>query len=140
MSGKIINENGPEAVEKMLNSEKALYAEKMLGNNTKRRLTEYCASLPLTDETSCGLGFCRGPLLQRFANKKAFVILYGILGCIFSACYAYFNGTITTIEKRFRISSKTSGERLFLLFIYFLVFFYILTHKMQPEYNQLSQK
>ncbi|XP_075237504.1 organic anion transporting polypeptide 58Dc isoform X2 [Lycorma delicatula] len=106
---KSVQENGPEA-EKMLEAEKMMEAEKMLGNNAPRRLTEFCATLPLTDDTSCGIGCCRGPTLQRFANKKAFVILYGILGCIFSACYAYFNGTITTIEKRFRISSKTTAK------------------------------
>uniref|UniRef100_A0A170VWQ2 Organic anion transporting polypeptide 58da n=1 Tax=Triatoma infestans TaxID=30076 RepID=A0A170VWQ2_TRIIF len=47
--------------------------------------------------------------MQRFANKKAYVFLYGLLGCIFSAAYSYFNGIITTLEKRFRIPSKTMG-------------------------------
>ncbi|XP_039275569.1 solute carrier organic anion transporter family member 74D [Nilaparvata lugens] len=91
-------------------------AQAMLGGQTTapaapggRRLTDYYASMPITDETACGIGCFRGPLLQKLANKKAFVILYGILGCIFSACYSYLNGTITTIEKRFRISSKTTG-------------------------------
>lgn len=45
----------------------------------------------------------------RFANKKAYVFLYGVVGCIFSAAYAYFNGTITTIEKRYKIPSKNTG-------------------------------
>jgi hypothetical protein len=79
-------------------------AERML--HRQRRLTEY---IVLTDETTCGIGCCKGKLLQRFANKKAYVILYGILGCIFSASYSYFNGTITTLEKRFKIPSKTTG-------------------------------
>lgn len=73
---------------------------------SQRRLTEF---IVLSEETSCGIGCCRGRLLQRFANKKAYVILYGILGCIFSASYSYFNGTITTLEKRFKIPSKTTG-------------------------------
>jgi len=34
---------------------------------------------------------------------------YGIAGSIFGATYAYFNGTITTIEKRYRIPSRNSG-------------------------------
>lgn len=45
----------------------------------------------------------------RFANKKAYVFLYGIVGCIFAATFAYFNGTITTIEKRFKIPSRNTG-------------------------------
>lgn len=44
-----------------------------------------------------------------FANQTAYVLLYGIVGCIFSMTYAYFNGTITTIEKRFKIPSKNTG-------------------------------
>lgn len=83
--------------------------ETMLPKDYPRRLTELCASMPLTDETTCGIGCFRGPVLQRFANKKAYVILYGILGCIFAASYSYFNGTITTLEKRFKIPSKTTG-------------------------------
>lgn len=75
---------------------------------TQRRLTE---CIVLTDDTTCGIACCKGKLLQRFANKKAYVILYGVLGCIFSASYSYFNGTITTLEKRFKIPSKTTGER-----------------------------
>ncbi|XP_054267438.1 solute carrier organic anion transporter family member 74D-like [Macrosteles quadrilineatus] len=79
-------------------------ADKML--QRQRRLTEY---IVLSEDTTCGIGCCKGKLLQRFANKKAYVILYGILGCIFSASYSYFNGTITTLEKRFKIPSKTTG-------------------------------
>lgn len=45
----------------------------------------------------------------RFANKKAYVFVYGVSGCVFSATYAYFNSTITTLEKRYKIPSKTVG-------------------------------
>ncbi|XP_028981898.1 solute carrier organic anion transporter family member 2A1 isoform X1 [Diachasma alloeum] len=61
------------------------------------------------EETTCGIWCFRGPTFQKFANKRAYVVLYGILGCAFSASYAYFNGTITTMERRFKISSKTTG-------------------------------
>lgn len=81
----------------------------------QRRLTEY---IVLTEDTTCGIGCCKGRLLQRFANKKAYVILYGILGCIFSASYSYFNGTITTLEKRFKIPSKTTGKFVLRHFIF----------------------
>lgn len=57
-------------------------------------------SLHLTDLLSNPLSF---------ANQTAYVLLYGIVGCIFSMTYAYFNGTITTIEKRFKIPSKNTG-------------------------------
>lgn len=75
-----------------------------------QELDDLFKDFPLTEETSCGIGCLRGPFLQRFANKKAYVFLYGVLGCIFGASYAYFNGTITTLEKRFKIPSKTTGN------------------------------
>lgn len=37
------------------------------------------------------------------------MLLYGLSGCIFSATYAYFNATITTLEKRYKIPSRTVG-------------------------------
>lgn len=63
----------------------------------------------LSDETTCGIWIFKGPFLQKLANKKTYVVLYGLLGCVFSACYAYFNGTITTLEKRFKIPSTNTG-------------------------------
>lgn len=38
-----------------------------------------------------------------------FRIFYGVVGSIFAATYAYFNGTITTIEKRYKIPSRNTG-------------------------------
>lgn len=73
---------------------------------------QFISEIVLTEDTSCGLWFLKGRCLQRFANKKAYVFLYGLLGCAFSAAYAYFNGTITTLEKRFKIPSKTTGNYL----------------------------
>lgn len=85
---------------------------------TPRGLEDVFRDLPITDETSCGIWCIRNPTLQRFANKKAYVFLYGVLGCIFSASYAYFNGTITTIEKRFKIPSKTTGWECVVVFVF----------------------
>lgn len=75
----------------------------------KELLEELYREHPLTDDTTCGIGPLRAAWMQKFANKKAFVFLYGLLGCIFSASHAYFNGTITTLEKRFKIPSRTTG-------------------------------
>lgn len=75
-----------------------------------RRLSEIAEDLYKTGETACGVWCFKGSLLQRFANKKAYVILYGVLGSIMSASYAYLNGTITTLEKRFKIPSTNTGQ------------------------------
>ncbi|KAH8291203.1 hypothetical protein KR054_009739 [Drosophila jambulina] len=64
---------------------------------------------PLEKNVTCGFWIFKGKFYQRFANQTAYVLLYGIVGCIFSMTYAYFNGTITTLEKRFKIPSKNTG-------------------------------
>ncbi|XP_066600872.1 solute carrier organic anion transporter family member 74D [Prorops nasuta] len=100
--------NGPESL-KLLKVPSTPPTTPTTPTTPTRGLEDVFKELPITDETSCGIWCIRGPNLQRFANKKAYVFLYGVLGCIFSASYAYFNGTITTIEKRFKIPSKTTG-------------------------------
>ncbi|XP_008556460.1 solute carrier organic anion transporter family member 74D-like [Microplitis demolitor] len=102
--------NGPES-KLLLDNSRMVDSNnlKTASPTSLRGIDDIFRDLPLTDDTSCGIGLFRGPNLQKFANKKAYVFLYGVLGCIFSASYAYFNGTITTIEKRFKIPSKTTG-------------------------------
>lgn len=48
-------------------------------------------------------------LLCRFANKKVLVLIYGVLSLVFASASSYFNATITTIEKRYKIPSKNMG-------------------------------
>lgn len=76
-------------------------------------------------ETTCGFWIFKGSFLQRFANKKAFVFLYGIVGCLFSASYSYNSGTITTLEKRFKIPSRTTGTYIHTYVIVYMLFTYI---------------
>lgn len=81
-----------------------------LRKNIRKRSSQVYREMELTEETTCGIGCIKGEWLQSFANKKAFVFIYGILGCIYGSYYAYFNGTITTLEKRFKIPSRTMGK------------------------------
>lgn len=81
-------------------------SEKVLSDGNEK---DPFQDMVLTEDTSCGIWFIKGTFLQKCANKKAYVLLYGLLGCVFSAAYAYFNGTITTLEKRFKIPSRTTG-------------------------------
>ncbi|GAB0093990.1 hypothetical protein DMENIID0001_091900 [Sergentomyia squamirostris] len=67
------------------------------------------AEWPLTKDTTCGLGPIRGSFLQRFANNEVYVVICGITGAIFIGKMTYFYGTISTIEKRFKIPSKNIG-------------------------------
>lgn len=81
-------------------------------NELKDSLLDVTTNDQLSEDTTCGIWFIKGPFLQKLANKKTFVVLYGLLGCVYLACYAYFNGTITTVEKRFKIPSRNTGEYL----------------------------
>lgn len=60
-------------------------------------------------ETSCGLGSCRPKWLQKFNSTKGFMFVYGLLGMIQAMSYVYFVSTLSTMEKRFKIQSKTTG-------------------------------
>ncbi|KAH8269635.1 hypothetical protein KR018_010959 [Drosophila ironensis] len=60
-------------------------------------------------DTLCGFWIFKGPFIQRFATEKMYVILYGFAGCVLAMTFAYFNGTITTLEKRYKIPTKISG-------------------------------
>lgn len=71
---------------------------------------EYAAMRGHNEDTTCGFWVCRGPFVQKFANRRAYVLLFGILGCLSSASYAYFNGIISTVEKRFGIPSRVVGK------------------------------
>ncbi|XP_023179421.2 solute carrier organic anion transporter family member 74D-like [Drosophila hydei] len=57
----------------------------------------------------CGFWIFKGSLLQRLATEKSFVLIYGIGGCLLSMSLAYFNAIVTTLEKRYKIPTKTSG-------------------------------
>ncbi|XP_060654708.1 solute carrier organic anion transporter family member 74D-like isoform X1 [Drosophila nasuta] len=60
-------------------------------------------------DVACGFGIFKGPFLQRFATEKMYVLIYGLGGCLLSMSLAYFSGTITTMEKRYKIPTKMSG-------------------------------
>ncbi|KAL5281163.1 hypothetical protein ACFFRR_004900 [Megaselia abdita] len=63
----------------------------------------------LSEDNMCGFWIFKGNFFQRFANKTSYVILFGIGGSVFAMSYSYFSGTITTIEKRFKIPSRNTG-------------------------------
>ncbi|KAL1435752.1 hypothetical protein MTO96_010537 [Rhipicephalus appendiculatus] len=53
----------------------------------------------------CGIGSCYPRILQRFATPRMFFIVYSIMGIL----QTYFVGTLSTIERRFAMSSQTTG-------------------------------
>jgi hypothetical protein len=65
----------------------------------------------------CGIGCFSPSWIQKLATKQAFMIVFSLLAIIQSMSWSYFTATITTLEKRFKISSQTAG---IIYFLYFL--------------------
>ena len=61
-------------------------------------------------DTKCGIGGYKPQWLQTLASKKSYVVVYGLVGMCQFAVGTYFVSTISTIEKRFKIPSRTSGN------------------------------
>lgn len=76
----------------------------------KLELDKLYEEMPITEDTSCGIWIFKGNLLQKLATKKMFVFLYAISGMFLGSSSAYFSGTITTMEKRFKLPSRTMGK------------------------------
>lgn len=58
----------------------------------------------------CGYSCWRPKWLQNFAKTRYYIAVYALLGTIQSASTTYFNITLTTMEKRFRFPSETTGK------------------------------
>lgn len=58
----------------------------------------------------CGLSCWHPAWLQRFATSRSFIMVYGFLGTTQAMAYIYFVITLTTLEKRFKIPSSTTGK------------------------------
>jgi hypothetical protein len=48
-------------------------------------------------------------MFTTYVHPPSASFFYGLAGSVFGATYAYFNGTITTIEKRYKIPSQNTG-------------------------------
>lgn len=64
---------------------------------------------PKAEDTKCGVGAFQSKFLQKFASKKSFVFMFSIIAAAYSGTYTYTMGTITTLEKRYKIPSRYSG-------------------------------
>ncbi|XP_075153050.1 organic anion transporting polypeptide 33Ea [Haematobia irritans] len=60
-------------------------------------------------EKLCGLSMWHPEWMQRYATPKMFMAVHSLIGTIQGMSYMYFVVTLTTIEKRFKIPSQTTG-------------------------------
>lgn len=61
------------------------------------------------DEVIGYLCFQDNRIIKGFTNIRFFGLLYGIVGFLITATYAYNQGVLTTVEKRFKIPSRNMG-------------------------------
>ncbi|XP_055380760.1 solute carrier organic anion transporter family member 74D [Condylostylus longicornis] len=57
----------------------------------------------------CGYKFYHPKWIQRFATTKTYIAIYGLLGTIQAMSHMYIIVTLTTMEKRFKMPSETTG-------------------------------
>lgn len=60
--------------------------------------------------SDCGFRCWHPKWLNRFATARWFTLVYGFLGTLHTASVIYFAVTLSTIQKRFKIPSQTTGE------------------------------
>ncbi|CAL4068297.1 unnamed protein product, partial [Meganyctiphanes norvegica] len=59
--------------------------------------------------TLCGIGILRNGWLQKLARPEVYLLAFSITGITQGMNFSYAGGTMTTIQRRFGLSSKTSG-------------------------------
>ncbi|XP_077488076.1 solute carrier organic anion transporter family member 74D-like [Amblyomma americanum] len=80
------------------------------GPTRRRSQTPWQTAHARSSASTCaGLGSYYPRFLQRFANPRMFLIVYCLMGILQGAYKTYFVGTLSTIERRFAMSSQTTG-------------------------------
>lgn len=75
------------------------------------------------DQDNCGVFSWQPKCLKSIGQKPAvFVVIYGLAGLVTVTTWSYFGSIITTLEKRFSVSSKTIASLMVISDISTLVF------------------
>uniref|UniRef100_A0A1B6CBJ9 Solute carrier organic anion transporter family member n=1 Tax=Clastoptera arizonana TaxID=38151 RepID=A0A1B6CBJ9_9HEMI len=72
-------------------------------NETNENQTE------IDENVRCGFMGYYPPFIQILASKKAYVLIFGLVGMVQYAMDSYTIATLSTLERRFKIPSKISG-------------------------------
>ncbi|XP_045584595.1 solute carrier organic anion transporter family member 74D [Procambarus clarkii] len=60
-------------------------------------------------ETQCGVGTCAPSWLQRLATKEMYMLVYSLVGVTQGMFFTYSVSVVSTLEKRFKLTSKETG-------------------------------
>lgn len=91
----------------------------------KIRKNEICECYSAVGGMSKGCGVCGiyPRWLRDRATPKNFIAVYGLLGTVQAMAFIYIVVTLTTLEKRFKIPSRTTGKNLLTLLTCHLISF-----------------
>ncbi|RXG70775.1 Solute carrier organic anion transporter family member 4A1 [Armadillidium vulgare] len=78
------------------------------GQERKKQALELLEEMDVPD-IKCGLGSWTPRWLQMFATKEMYLLVYCIVGLVIGMFFTYSVSTISTLEKRFKLSSKETG-------------------------------
>lgn len=90
----------------------AMETTKEVQSSSKRKRVEFetfYSDFPVAEDTTCGYSVLKGSFLQYLATKNSYIVVNGLAGCLITACFTYFSGSISTMEKLFGIHSQRSG-------------------------------
>lgn len=60
-------------------------------------------------DTRCGIWGWRPEWLQKLVSQNSFITAFVLSGVLNGASWSYFSASISTMEKRLKISSETTG-------------------------------
>ncbi|XP_047739900.1 solute carrier organic anion transporter family member 74D-like [Hyalella azteca] len=75
---------------------------------SKMEIKQFLLDMDL-DDIKCGLGPCKPNFLQMLARKEIYMLIYNIVGVLMGMFFTYTVSVISTVEKRFDMSSKQTG-------------------------------
>lgn len=83
--------------------------DKATKRQQKNEFESYYRDYEVDPDTTCGYSAFKGSFLQFSATKNMFIIVNGFASCLVTACFTYFSGSISSIEKLYGIPSQKSG-------------------------------
>lgn len=91
-----------------INSEKMKSQEKFEAGDQSESFLKKVSSdhdAEFDEETRFGLWIFQGQWLQKLASKKVFLATHAISGMMYNACWFYYTGSVTTLEKQYKFST-----------------------------------
>lgn len=98
-------ENNAKEVKNVKNSKKAI-------SSLEAEAYDLLMDEQAVEDTTCGIGPLRNKWLQYLALKEVYLLVYCCVGITTGMFFTYSVSVISTVEKRFKLTSKQTGSTL----------------------------